>query len=176
MMAASIQGIELSPERRKGIGVKDRKVTLKPGGVYPTDLKVVERIMPIPYNLTLELSLYVSNTDQLHQALEQILFLFDPFLQIQTSDAAFDWTKITTVELTGINNEENYPAGTDRRLLMWSLNFLLPIYLSAPMDIKNNYIEAVRIRFGELPNSIMEVDENGNLIPLSAKLMDLPVD
>lgn len=166
IMAATITNIELAPERRKGISVIDRKVTLRSGGVYPDDLAVVERIMPIPYNLSLELAIYVSNTDQLWQCLEQILLMFDPILQIQTTDAAFDWTKITTVELTGINNEENYPAGTDRRMIIWSLNFVLPIYLSAPMDVKDNVVKSIKVRIGDMQNkggAVMEVDQEGNV-------------
>jgi hypothetical protein len=122
--------------------------------------------MPIPYVMTAELSLYASNTLQMHQILEQLLMLFDPVLQIQTSDAAFDWTKLTTVELTGINNEENYPPGGDRRIIMWSFNFEIPIYISAPVDIRDEIVKKIFITIGDMKGYLVnEFDEDGNLVP-----------
>lgn len=168
IMAANISGIELAPERRKGIGYVDRKVFMPTHGMFPDDLSVATRIMPIPYNLNVELALYASNTKQLHEILEQILIMFDPILQIQISDATFDWTKITQVELVGINNEENYPVGNDKRIILWSLNFTIPIYISAPMDFKDNIVHEINIRIGDLANiNLTEVDENGELIPFN---------
>lgn len=168
MMSANMAGLELAPERKKGTGTVDRKVYLPSGGIFPDDLRVVHRIMPIPYNMQLELTLYASNTDQLHQMLEQILLLFDPILQIQLSDAPFDWTKITDIELTGINNEENYPPGNDKRIINWSLNFVMPIYLSAPMDLRDNIVRDINIRLGNL-NTIQfgVVDEEGSIVPFT---------
>lgn len=168
MMSANLQGIELAPERRKGTGYVDNRVFLPAGGVFPTDLLVSTRIMPIPYNTTFELAVYASSTQQMHQIIEQILLLFDPVLQLQLSDAPFDWTKITTLELTGINNEENYPIGQDKRIIVWSFNFLMPIYLSAPMDIRENLIREINIRLGN-GNSmdLSEVDADGEMQPFS---------
>lgn len=164
-MTAFITSISLS-NTRKGVNTVDRRVYLPQGGVFPDDLKTVVRVMPIPYTMSAELSIYASNTQQLHQILEQILMIFDPVLQIQTSDAAFDWTKITTVELTGINNEENYPPGGDRRILQWTLNFDIPIYISSPIDIKDELVKKIVLRYGDLDNfHINEFDENGNQVP-----------
>jgi hypothetical protein len=164
-MAASMSNVSLSPSR-KGIGVVDKRVYLPQGGIFPDDLKTITRVMPIPYMMSVELALYASNTNQLHQILEQILVLFDPSLQIQTSDAAFDWTKLTSVELTGINNEENYPPGGDRRIIMWSLNFDIPIYISAPVDVKDDIVRKIVITYGDLDGFIVnEIDEEGNQLP-----------
>ena len=168
IMAASISSLGMATSR-KGIGVVDRRVYLPQGGQFPDDLKTVVRVMPIPYQLNVELALYASNTMQLHQMLEQILMLFDPLLQIQTSDAAFDWTKITTVELVGINNEENYAPGGDRRVLTWTLSFDIPIYISAPVDIREEIVRKVIITIGDLGGfQVGEFDENGQLVPFAA--------
>ena len=168
IMAASMTAISLAPDRRHGVNVTDRRVFLKAGGVYPDDLRTAIRVMPIPYTMSIELSIYASNTLQLHQILEQILMLFDPAMQVQTSDSAFDWTKITTVELVGINNEENYPPGGDRRVLVWSLNFDMPIYISAPVDVKNEMVRKIIIQIGDMAGlRVDEFDENGNLKPFT---------
>jgi hypothetical protein len=164
-MAASMTGLSLAPNR-KGIGVVDRRVFLPNGGVYPEDLRTLVRVMPVPYIMTTDLTLYASNTAQLHQMLEQILVLFDPVLQVQTSDSAFDWTKITTVELTGISNEENYPSGLDRRVVQWSLTFDIPIYMSVPVDIRDELVRKIIIQLGDMQGlNVNEFDENGNLVP-----------
>jgi hypothetical protein len=166
MMSATLSGLDLAPERRKGVGVVDRKVYLPSGGVFPDDLRVNKRVMPIPYNANMELAFYASNTEQMHQMIEQILILFDPVLQLQTSEAPFDWTKITSVELTGINNEENYPIGTERRIIVWSFNFVVQIYLSAPMDIRDDIIREINIRLGNMNGmALNEVDADGELQP-----------
>lgn len=165
-MAAYVTGIDLAPERRKGVGVVDSRVYMPSTGIFPQDLAVVKRVMPIPYNLQAELSIYASNTQQLHQILEQILVLFDPILQIQTTDAAFDWTKITYVELMGVNNEENYPMGSDRRMLIWTLNFQIPIYISVPLDVKDEIVHRVITRIGDLEGfAINEYGDDGELQP-----------
>lgn len=165
MLAAWMTGLALAPNR-KGVGVVDRRVYLPQGGAYPEDLRVLTRVMPIPYVMGLELAIYASNTHQLHQILEQLLCLFDPILQIQTSDAAFDWTKLTTVELTGINNEENYPPGGDRRVLVWSLTFEVPIYISTPVDVRDELVRKILIQLGDLSGfTVNEFDDDGNLVP-----------
>lgn len=167
-MAANMTGLALSPNR-KGVGVVDRRAYLPEGGAWPTDLKTMVRVMPIPYLMTLELSIYASNTLQMHQILEQLLLLFDPILQIQKNDSAFDWTKITTVELTGINNEENYPVGGDRRMMVWTLSFEMPIYISAPMDVRSEVINTIFVRLGNLNGAgISEIDDTGGLVPFTA--------
>lgn len=165
MMAANMTALNMS-QSRKGTGVVDSRVFLPAGGVYPDDLRVVQRVMPIPYTMTVDLSICTSNTQQTHQVLEQLLMLFDPTLQIQTSDAAFDWTKLSSVELVGLSNEENYPAGSDRRIINWTLTFDIPIYISAPIDIKDALVRKVIIQIGDLDGfTVNEFDEDGNLVP-----------
>jgi hypothetical protein len=174
MMSTYVTGIELTPDRRKGIGVIDRKTTLPVGGMFPDDLVVVERIMPVPYNLEFEVSAYCSNTDQAFQIIEQILILFDPILQIQTSDKDFDWTKLTTMELLSIQNEEVYPSGTEKRIIIWSFSFAVPIWISAPMNIKSEIVKAIKFRIGAYDEfSLLEYDDEGDLVPFGDPSLDV---
>ena len=46
----------------------------------------VERMMPVPYNLTINVDVWTSNTNQKLQLLEQMLALFNPALEIQSTD------------------------------------------------------------------------------------------
>jgi hypothetical protein len=176
-MAAHLQSISIAPERRKVQAYVDQRVTLPVGGVFPQDLRTVKRAMPIPYNTRIELSIYTSNTQQRDQILEQILVLFNPDLQIQKSDGPFDWTKLTRVELVDIQNEENYPSGTDRRLIVWTLTFEVPIYLSLPIGVKDDLVRKIIIQIGDLSTmSVNEVDQNGEILPFGTPLATIEFD
>jgi hypothetical protein len=176
-MSFHMTGLTVAPERRKSSAFVDQRVHLPQGGVYPQDLTVVKRVMPVPYNMQLELSIWASNRQQLHQILEQILVLFNPDLQIQTSEGDFDWTQITNVTLTDINNEEAYPSGTAARALVWTLAFEMPIYLSIPMAVKDDLVRRVLIRIGtESTIPLREVDENGELVPFGDPIITVDID
>lgn len=166
MMACYMSNLNLAPERMHGVNQVDRRTVLEQGGIYPDDLKGVKRLMPIPFNMEMELSIHASNTDQMFQILEQILMLFDYDMQIQFNDAAFDWTKITKVTLVGLTNEENYPMGVERRNVIWTLQFELPIWLSPPMELRKEIVQEIRLRIGDVDNlTLDEIDDEGNLVP-----------
>lgn len=156
-MAAYMTGIQMAPDARKGVGVVERRSALPRGGAFPTDLKVIEREQPIPYRAAFELAIMTSNTNQHYQILEQILTLFNPIIQIQTSDDVYDWKRLTTVELDNIGLEENYPMGTDNRVIQTTLSFVVPIYLAPPTVINRNYVASIRMRIAAL-----EGNENVN--------------
>jgi T4-like virus Myoviridae tail sheath stabiliser len=46
----------------------------------------IDRFMPAPYKLSINLDIWTSNTNQKFQILEQILPLFNPSLEIQSTD------------------------------------------------------------------------------------------
>lgn len=176
-IAVHLQGLALAPERRRTPGIVDQRVSMPVGGVFPDDLRTVKRAMPVPYNATLELSIYASNMDQMHQILEQILVLFNPDLQIQKSEGPFDWTRITRVELTDISNEENYPAGTDRRIVQWTLNFEMPIYLSIPMGVRDDMVRKIIVRIGDAGSmQVNQVDVDGSVVPFDGQLAEVRLD
>lgn len=176
-MAVHLDSLSMAPERRKVQAFVDQRVTLPVGGIFPDDLTVVKRAMPVPFNATMELAIYASNTQQLHQILEQILVLFNPDIQIQKSDAPFDWTKLTKVELVGINNEENYPSNTDKRVKVWTLQFDMPIYLSLPMGVKDDLVRKVivQIATGDY-GDVVEVDSDGEVLPFGTPIARIEFD
>ena len=75
-----------------------------------------------------------------------------PPLQRQISDEPFDWTAITSVELVGLRNEENYPMATSRRIIQHSLDFEVYIQISIPADIRDEIVRRVFIRVGCVNN------------------------
>ena len=166
MMSCYMTNLELAPDRLHGVNQIDRRTYLEQGGIFPNDVKSVTRVMAIPYNMSMELAVYASNTDQLFQILEQILILFDYDLQLQFNDAAFDWTKISKIFLRSMQNEENYPMGTERRMIIWTLQFEMPIWISPPIEIRNDLIQNIQIRIGDLDTlTLDEIDINGEVVP-----------
>lgn len=159
IMSAYMNALDLAPESRKGVGNERRQTYLKTGGVFPDDVQVVHQLMPVPYKATIELSIFSSNTDQHMQIMEQILMLFDPVLQIQTNDDVFDWTKITTVELMSIRMDENYPAGTDRRIIQSAMDFSFVVYISAPANIKKDYVADIFLRIGAVSTIVANSED-----------------
>lgn len=168
LMSAYLRSIELAKNRMSGTGFERRHTYAPMGGLIPDDLKVVHQRMPVPYELTFDLAIFTSNTDQQFQILEQILLLFDPQLEIQTSDAPFDWSRMTAVELIGINNEQNFPVSGDRRIIQITLQFKVIMYLSAPASIRKDFVEKVLMRIGAVSSAaennydiIAELDSQG---------------
>jgi hypothetical protein len=97
----------------------------------------VERLMPVPYNMTIQLDVWASNTQMKLQILEQILPLFNPSMEIQSTDNYIDWTSLTVVELTGTNwSSRTIPVGTDDNIDVATLTFSIPIWLTMPAKVK----------------------------------------
>jgi len=97
----------------------------------------VERLMPVPFNLGIRLDLWTSNTNQKLQILEQILTLFNPALEIQSTDNYLDWTSLSVCELESVTwTSRSIPQGTEDPIDIASLQFTLPIWISPPAKVK----------------------------------------
>ena len=97
----------------------------------------VERHMPVPYDLTMNLDIFTTNTEMKLQLLEQMLCLFNPALEIQSTDNYVDWTSLSFVELTDVNfTSRTIPVGTEDTIDVATLTFEMPIFLSMPANVK----------------------------------------
>jgi len=119
----------------------------------------VERLMPTPYKMTVQVDLWTTNTDQKLQILEQILMIFRPQVEIQTTDNYVDWTSLTTVNLDSINwSSRSVPQGIDAEIDVASLIFSTPIWINPPVKVK---------RLGVITNIINSIhDERKGTIEL----------
>lgn len=140
------------------LNVRERYFNPATGNYSTTqgDVLTVERLMPVPYKLTLKLDIWTSNTEQKLQIIEQISTLFNPALEIQSTDNYIDWTSITYVLLTQTNwSSRTIPVGTGIDIDIATLTFELPIFISAPALVK---------KLGVIQKIIANVfDANGNL-------------
>ena len=124
----------------------------------------VERMMPVPYKLTLKVDIWTSNTTQKLQLLEQILPLFNPALEIQSTDNYIDWTSLSSIFLmnTGWTSRTIPTGGAGPQIDIFTVGFELPIWLSLPAKVK---------QLGVIQRIISSVfDTNGDL---SQDLTDL---
>lgn len=158
IIAVNLTGIEMAPEMRKGVGQVERYTTLPRGGSIPDDVKTISKYQPIPYRGNVEVAILASNENQHFQMLEQILMLFDPDMQFQTSDAAHDWTIINKMELININFDTVYPKLEDKRIVGTTFTLTFTFYLSPPADLLSSFVKDVRMRLAAIATT-GDVDE-----------------
>ncbi len=97
----------------------------------------IERLMPVPYSLTINLDIWTSNTNQKFQLLEQIIPLFNPALEIQSTDNFIDWTSLSVVELESSRwSSRTIPVGTEDPIDIATLTFKIPIWITSPAKVK----------------------------------------
>ncbi len=96
--------------------------------------------LPVPYNLEVELNILSKNQDDGLQIIEQILPSFQPALNvsIEIIDVTHEERDIAIV-LNGIGYTDDYEGDySQRRTLIWTLNFTVKTYLFGPVDISKD--------------------------------------
>ena len=126
----------------------------------------IERLMPVPYALTLNLDLWTSNTNQKLQLMEQILTLFNPSLEIQSTDNYLDWTSLSIVELESVNwSSRTIPVGTENPIDIATLRFNLPIWISPPAKVqKLGVVERVIASMYDAQGDLVNAVTNNDLL------------
>ncbi len=120
----------------------------------------VERLMPLPFELTFQIDIWTSNMDQKHQLLEQMLTIAGRDFDIQNSDNALDWTALSTMNLTEIQySSRSIPAGTEEEIDVTTLNYTLPIWLNPPAKITRQE------RIEEIHTNVDTQIGDGELVP-----------
>lgn len=97
----------------------------------------VERIMPSPYLATFQADIWTTNTEQKFQLWEQIVVLFNPSLELQTTDNYLDWTSLTSLELISqVFETRSIPQGLESDISICQLTFSAPIWITPPAKVK----------------------------------------
>ena len=124
----------------------------------------IERIMPVPYEMTINLDIWTSNTNQKMQLLEQILTLFNPSLEIQSTDNYIDWTSLTVLYLKDVRwSSRVIPVNADNPIDIATLSFTLPLWITPPAKVKKlgvieRIIASVYDAQGDLINALTDSD------------------
>ena len=149
MIACYIKNLEIArnrlqePTHVSKVQVRERDTWINPatGQEEFTNTQgsnyTVERLMPVPYNLTFVADLWTTNTDQKLQLIEQLLVLFRPSLELQTTDNYLDWTSLSVLELKDMTwSSRSIPQGTESELEICNMQFETPIWLTTPAKVK----------------------------------------
>jgi len=105
----------------------------------------IERIMPVPYTLRVTVDFWTSNYNQKLELFEQLATLFNPSLEIQSTDNFIDWTSLSVVYQDGINwTSRSIPQGNSNPIDIMTWKFYMPIWVSSPIRVsKMNVIQKI---------------------------------
>jgi hypothetical protein len=126
----------------------------------------IERAMPVPYEMTVNLDIWTSNTNQKMQLLEQILTLFNPGLEIQSTDNYIDWTSLTVLYLKDVRwSSRVIPVNADNPIDIATLSFTLPMWITPPAKVKKlGVIERIIASVYDVQGDLAESLTNSDLL------------
>lgn len=97
----------------------------------------IERLMPAPYTIDFGLDIWTTNTDQKLQIWEQIVVLFTPSLELQTTDNFIDWTSISSLRLKSQTwSSRTVPSGLEQDIDILSMIFETNAWITPPVKVK----------------------------------------
>ena len=173
-MSGYITSIDMDPSRRQDptnvnpVRAIERTYNKQTGLYEQTqgNRYMVERYMPVPYVMTMNLDIWTTNTTDKMQLWEQIQVIFNPSIQINTNDNPLDWGSITEIELTGMNwSSRGVPQGSDTQNDFSTFTFKVPIWISPPAKVKRQtLIEQIIMSVKDL--DVDSIDTNGIFDPL----------
>lgn len=179
LMSAYITSISMAPDRRQNPSFVSTKLVDErqfdtQTGQYTGDIGdryTIKRHMAVPYNFTFQLDIWTSNQEQKMQIMEQIMMLFNPSVDLQTSDNPLDWTAITYAQMEDpiTWSSRSIPLGSDEQIDVASFTFLIPFWINPPTEVtRRKAIETIvtNIRAAnELPDDDTDFSwEQGELL------------
>lgn len=105
----------------------------------------VQRLMPVPYTLRINVDFWTTNYNQKLELLEQLGTLFNPSMELQSTDNFIDWTSLSVVYQDGLTfTSRTIPQGTSNPIDVMSWKFYMPIWISSPVKVsKMNIIQRI---------------------------------
>ena len=137
----------------------------------PGDSFTLSRIMPVPYVMQVTLDFWATSIDQKLQIIEQIAPLFNPALEIQSSDSIVDWTSLTNVFLENMTyTSKQVPAGTNNQIDVVSWKFTVPIWLTSAAKLrKSGFIQKIIVNIFE-GNKLTDMSDDAILFGTRQKV------
>jgi len=101
------------------------------------DAFTIERLMPVPYTLRVTVDFWTSNYNQKLEIIEQLGVLFNPSMELQSTDNFIDWTSLSVIYQDGLTfSSRSIPQGTDNPIDVMSWKFYMPIWISSSAKVK----------------------------------------
>jgi len=153
-MGFEITGMTYAPTRKLSSTIKN--VTLK----SDDNDRLKTQYVPVPYDINILLSIFVSNADDGAQILEQILPYFRP--EFTTNIRLIPEMNVvvdTPVVLQDVSIEDTYEGDFDtRRALIYSLNFSMKAYIYGPVANQGVIKRSVTNFFGDVPADSAQIE------------------
>lgn len=140
-----ISGLEYEQERTQDpyfidkVNVRQRTFNQDTGKFEQTQGQAftVERVMPVPYKLSMTVDFWTTNYNQKLELIEQLGVLFNPAMEVQATDNFIDWTSLSVIYQDGLTfSSKTIPIGTSNPIDVMTWKFYMPIWLSTPAKIK----------------------------------------
>lgn len=97
----------------------------------------IERLMPVPYTLRVTVDFWTTNYNQKLELIEQLGTLFNPALDIQSTDNFVDWTSLTVVYQDGLTfSSRQIPVGNSNPIDIMTWKFYMPIWISTSTKLR----------------------------------------
>jgi hypothetical protein len=97
----------------------------------------VNRLMPVPYTLRMNVDFWTTNYNQKLELIEQLGTLFNPALEIQSTDNFLDWTSLSAVFQDGLTfSSRSIPVGTNNPIDVMTWKFYMPVWITTGAKIK----------------------------------------
>lgn len=176
-ISCHVTGLETAPDRRtlgsyeETLPVYEKKFNEETGAYENEQGRAysIKRHQPVPYNLTMQVDVWTSNTEQKLQLLEQILVLFNPTLNIHTSNNPLDWSTLSYVELISSTwSMRAIPSGVDDIIDISTLTFTMPILVNPPAKVtKQTIIHTIIDNINDTDEAGLDALRAGNsFVPL----------
>ena len=155
-----------------------RKVTQTQTIVTETpDGSIKRTYVPVPYNMTVQLSIMTKLNDDMLQIVEQILPYFQPAYSLPIKFLGnLNEVKYVPVNLDTIQMEDDYEGNFDtRRALVYTLTFTAKTYVYGPVkDVSSQIIDKVSLGYiaGSKGSRAAERDLTYQVIPRATKNYD----
>ena len=140
-----ITGLEYDQKRTQDpyfidkLSVRQRTFNTQTGQYEQTQGQAftVERIMPVPYTLRVTVDFWTTNYNQKLELIEQLGVLFNPAMEIQSTDNFIDWTSLSVVYQDGLTfSSRTIPQGTGNPIDVMTWKFYMPVWISSSAKIK----------------------------------------
>lgn len=170
MISCYVTGLEYNRDRvQDPTFVDKRHIRMRKydhdSGEYTTqqgNAFTVERMMPVPYTLNMNVDIWTSNTTQKLQLLEQIVVLYNPTLEIQSTDNYLDWTSLSYIQLESTTwSNRSVPVGADEQIDISTLQFTVPIWITPPARVKklgvvNRIVASIFDESGSIDDGVID--------------------
>ena len=145
MITYYVSGFEYDQRRTQDpyfvdkLNVRQRTLNQETGEYETTqgNAFTVERIMPVPYTLRINVDVWTTSTQQKLEIFEQLAVLFNPSMELQSTDNFIDWTSLSVVYQDGITwTSRSIPQGNGNPIDIWNWKFYMPVWVSSPIKVK----------------------------------------